>query len=347
MGRAPGKTGHLLAPVVGAVLALAALAAPAGAESVEEFYKGRVVNLVVGQTPGGGYDLTARVVARYLGKHIPGDPTVVVQNMPGAGAIKAANYLYAIAPKNGSVISLFARYLVLEPLFSDQQWDSTQFVWLGSVSRDFSTCVTWYQSPVKTWQDALTTQFTTGGQSAGSEADTLSLALKNLLGAKIKLITGFPGSNEIVLAMERGEIDGMCGASYSSLKSRRADMLAQKRINILLQSALEKSSELPDVPLITDLTRDPEKIQILRLIVGTQGMARPFNAPPGIPEDRAAALRAAFDATMKDPDFVADATKMEIDVSPTSGAAMAALIKELYATPKDLAAKAARAMSAP
>ena len=342
MGRASGKIGGFLAVATAAFLALAG---PVGAAGVEEFYKGRVVTLVVGQSSGGGYDLTARLVARYMGEHIPGAPTIVVQNMPGAGAIKAANYLYSIAPKDGSVISLFARYLVLEPLFSDQQYDSTKFVWLGSVSRDFSTCVSWYQSPIKTWKDALTTQFVTGGQSAGSEADTLPLALKNLLGAKIKLVTGFPGSNEIMLAMERGEIDGMCGASYSSLKSRRADWLAQKRINILLQSALEKSSELPDVPLITELTSDPEKIRIFRLIVGTQGMARPFNAPPDIPEERAAALRAAFDATMKDPDFIADADKMKIDVSPTSGAAMASLIQELYATPKDLVARAARAMA--
>jgi len=330
---------------LGISLAMAALRVPAAAEDVASFYRGRTVTIVVGQSTGGGYDLNARLVAQHMGRHIQGEPSMVVQNMPGAGGIKAANYLYSVAPRNGAVLSLFARYLVLEPLFTAQQYDSTRFIWLGSVSRDFSTCVSWHDSPIKTWKDALTTQFTAAGESLGGEADYLALAFKNLIGAKVKLITGFPGSTERLLAMERGEVDGTCGVSYSSLKSRHASWLAEKKINILLQTALEKAPELPDVPLVSELTRDPEKVQILRLIVGAQGMARPFNAPPGIPAERAAALRAAFDATMTDPAFLADAKRLDVEVSPVSGTVVAALIASFYATPKEIVAKTARAVA--
>jgi tripartite-type tricarboxylate transporter receptor subunit TctC len=280
-----------------------------------------------------------------MGEHIPGHPTLVVQNMPGAGGLKAANYLYSAAPKNGSVIATFARGMAVEPLFSDQPFDGTKFVWLGSISKDVSTCIAWNTSPIRRWEDLLTKRYVVAGQGAGADPDVFALTLKNVFDAKVKLVSGFPGTNEMALAMERGEVDGMCGISYSTLTSRHEAWLRDKKIHILVQARLEKEPALPDVPLITDLAKDKEKIQILKLIVATQGMARPFAAPPGTPADRAAALRAAFAATMKDPEFIADAKRMAVDVSPISGGAIEALLAELYATPKAIVAKAAHAVS--
>jgi len=329
-------------------LALAATLAlpPASsrAAGVEDFYKGRTVAVIIGYSVGGGYDLYARLLAEHMGKHIPGKPTLVPQNMPGAGSLKAANFLYSVAPKDGATIGTFGRSMGLEPLLGDAPFDGTKFNWLGSVTNDVSLCVTWKTSPVKSWNDMLTKDVTLGGEGAGADPDVFALTIKNIFGAKVKLVRGYPGTNETTLAMERGEIDGLCGLSYSTLKGRHASWLADKSVNLIVQAAIRKSPALPDVPLLTELTTDKEKLQILKVIVAGQGMARPFVAPPGIAEDRTAALRAAFAATMTDPDFLAEAKRTDIDVNPVSGAEIDALLAELYATPKDVIAKAAAAM---
>jgi tripartite-type tricarboxylate transporter receptor subunit TctC len=325
--------------------ALAALS-PARAAGVEDYYKGRTVTLVIGYSVGGGYDLYARLVAAFMGRHIPGSPTIVPQNMPGAGSLKAANYLYSVAPKDGSVIGIFGRSMGLEPLLgSDAAYDGTKFTWLGSVTNDVSLCVTWKSSPIKTWNDVLTKDFTFGGEGSGADPDVFALTLKNVFGAKVKLVTGYPGTNETTLAMERGEIDGLCGLSYSTLKSRHEAWLEDGSLHLLVQAGIRRSPALPDVPFLTDLATDPETVQILKFIVAPQGMARPFVAPPGIPEERESALRAAFEATMTDKDFLAQAAKQEIDVDPVAGIEIDTMLKHLYATPKDIIAKAAAAMS--
>ncbi len=327
------------------VLALV-LAQPALAESVEDFYRGKTVSLVVGFSVGGGYDLYARHLARHIGKHIPGDPTVVPQNMPGAGSLKAANYIYTAAPKDGSAFGTFARTTGINPLLeSGATFDSRQFSWLGSVTDDTSTCITWHTSPVKTWQDFLTKPVTLGGQGPSSEPDIFARLYKNVFDAPIKLVAGYPGTNEITLAMERGEVDGLCGLSWSTIKTRHADWLRDKKMNIIVQSSLKKEPEMGDVPLVMDLTKDTEKLQILKLILAAQEMARPFAAPPGIPADRKAALVKAFDETMKDPDYLADAKKLDIDVAPITAKALDDLLAELYATPKDVQKKAAEAIT--
>ncbi|HTV38242.1 MAG TPA: tripartite tricarboxylate transporter substrate-binding protein [Xanthobacteraceae bacterium] len=329
------------------IVALSMLAAisAARAQSVEEFYHTHAVTIVVGNSAGGGYDLNARLLARHIGKHIPGNPTVIVQNHPGAGGLNAANYIYSIAPKDGSLIGIVGRIQILEPLFSKQDFDGTKYTWIGSISSDVSTCISWRTSQVRTWGDLMTKTFTAAGQGAGADPDTYALMIKNLFGAKVKLVTGYPGTNEQTLAMERGEVDGLCGISYSTLKTRHRDWLKNKSINILVQNALEGTPDLPDVPVIVDFVKDKETMQIVKLIVSTEKMARPFMAPPGIPADRAAALRDAFMATMKDPDFIAEADHLGIEISPMTGSAIETLLKELYATPNDVVTKAAAIMS--
>ncbi len=332
--------------IAAAIILAAALAAPARAQDVASFYKGRTIAVVIGYSVGGGYDLYARLVAEHMGKHIPGNPTLVPQNMPGAGSLKAANYLYSVAPKDGSVIGTFGRSMGLEPLVgTDAPYDGTKFAWLGSVTNDVSLCVSWKTSPIKTWNDMLTKEFTFGGEGSGADPDVFTLAIDNVFGAKAKLVRGYPGTNEVTLAMERGEVDGLCGLSLGTLKSRHGDWMKDGSVNILVQAGIRKSPELPNVPFLTDLTKDPGKVRIVKFIVAGQGMARPFVAPPGIPEERKAALRAAFDATMTDPDFLAEAQRGDIEVNPVSGAEIDALLAEVYATPKDIIVKAAAAMA--
>ena len=319
---------------------------PAHAQSAEEFYKGKSVSLIIGFSVGGGYDLYARHLGRHIGKHIPGQPTIVPQNMSGAGSLRAANFLYTAAPKDGSAFGTFARTTGINPLLeSGATFDGTKFSWLGSVTDDVSTCITWHTTAVKTWKDFLEQPSTLGGQGPSSEPDIFARLYKNVFNAPIKLVAGYPGTNEITLAMERGEVDGLCGLSWSTIKTRHAAWLRDKKVNIIVQSSFKKVAELGDVPLVMDLTKDPEKLQILKLILAAQEMARPFAAPPGIPADRKAALVAAFDATMKDPDYLADAERMKIDVNPVSGKAIDALLAELYATPKEAVKKASEAIT--
>jgi tripartite-type tricarboxylate transporter receptor subunit TctC len=328
-------------------IALFALAAPqVRAESVEDFYRGKTVSVMIGFSVGGGYDLYARHLARFIGKHIPGNPNVVPQNMPGAGSLKAANYIFSAAPKDGTYFGTFARTTGINPLLeSGATFDSRQFSWMGSVTDDVSTCITWKTAAVKTWNDFITKPSTLGGQGPSSEPDMFARLYKNVFDAPIKLVPGYPGTNEITLAMERGEVDGLCGLSWSTIKTRHAQSLQEKKINILVQAAFKKVPEMGDVPLVMDLTKDKEKLQILKLILAAQQMARPFAAPPGIPPERKAALVKAFDETMKDPDYLADAKKLDIDVNPVSAKELEDLLTELYATPKDVVKKAGEAIT--
>jgi tripartite-type tricarboxylate transporter receptor subunit TctC len=336
--------------VVVAAAALMTLGASAHAQSVADFYKGKTITLAIGFSSGGGYDLYARHLARHIGKHIPGNPTIVAQNMPGAGSLRAANYIFSAAPKDGTYFGTFARTTGINPLLqSGATFDSRQFSWLGSVTDDVSTCVTWAATGIKTWDDFLKKPTALGGQGPSSEPDMFARLYKNVFGAPIKLVPGYPGTNEITLAMERSEVDGLCGISWSTLKARHAKWLKDKKINLIVQSSLKKSPEIAaevgDVPLVMDLTKDKEKLQILKLILAAQEMARPFAAPPDIPADRKAALIKAFDDTMKDPEYLAEAKKLDFDVNPVSAKAIDDLLAELYATPKDVLKKAGEAIT--
>jgi tripartite-type tricarboxylate transporter receptor subunit TctC len=284
-------------------------------------------------------------VARHLGKYIPGQPTIVPQNREGAGSMRAAIYIYNAAPKDGTVIGTFSRSMAVAPLLQDAPFDASKFSWLGSVSTDVNVCMTWNTSAVKTWDDMVTKPSKIGGLGAGADPDIFALMFKNVFGARLQLVSGYPGTNDVALAMERGEVDGMCGLSWSTVKTRHGDWLAGKKVSIPVQAGLHKESDIPDVPLVMDLVKTPEQTQIVRLILASQEMARPFAAPPGIPEDRKRALIEAFDKTMKDPEFLAEAAKMKADVNPVSAAAIESLLADVYKTPKDVIAKAAKATS--
>jgi tripartite-type tricarboxylate transporter receptor subunit TctC len=327
-----------------AIAALALLASPARAAETTPFFTGKTVRIVVGFSPGGGYDVYARELGRYLGRHIAGNPSIVVQNMAGAGSLKAVNFLYNAAPRDGTVLATFARGIVFEPLIGHldgAQFDAPKFNWIGSVTNEVGVCAVNTSRGVFTWADMLTKKTLIGASGAGADSDVFPIVLRNLFGLPMRVVTGYPGGADINLAMERGEIDGRCGWSWTSIVSRNRDWLADKRIQITLQIALAKHEDLPDVPLIMDLVSDPRKAAALKLIVSRQSMARPFAAPPEVPAERVAVLREAFDATMRDPEFLAEMRSQTLEVRPVGGAEVQNLMRDLYASPPD-AVKLAR-----
>jgi tripartite-type tricarboxylate transporter receptor subunit TctC len=330
--------------LVAGVVVAAALASPAGAQSVEDFYKGKAINLLIGFETGGGYDIYGRLLARHLGKHIPGRPNIIAQNLPGAGSQRSAQYIFSAAPKDGTAIGTFGRQMGIAPLLTPAtaQFDGTKFTWLGSITNEVSTCVSWHTARVKTWDDLLTKEVILGGDGPGADPDVFALLYKNVFDAKISLVSGYHGTTPIILAMERGEVDGLCGYSWSTIKSKHQQWLQEKKINILVQAALKKDPEIAEVPLVLDAAKTDEQRQILKLFLTSQETARPFAAPPGIPADRKAALIAAFEQTMKDPEFLAEAKKLNLDINPLSGKTITDLLIELYATPKAILEKAAQ-----
>lgn len=296
----------------------------------------RPINLYVAGTAGGGIDLYARVMARHFGRHIPGNPAVNVQVMPGAGGIRAANFLAQQAPKDGTAITTFAGGPILEPLIGSRKtdYDSNRFTWIGAVTKDVGLCIAWGGSPFKTIKDAQREQMVVAGTGAGSDTDTWPVILNELIGTKFKLVTGYQGTQETVIAIERGEAHGRCTFSYSALKTAKPEWLRDKKINILTQLALEKHADFPNAPLIYDLVSKPDDRQLLDLMIGPSAMARPFAAPPDLPAPLATTLRRAFDATMKDPAFLAEAAKIQAEILPTTGEDVQKLVARLYAAPK-------------
>lgn len=314
------------------LLALLTIAGSAAADEISDFYSGKQVRLLIGYSAGGGYDTYARLLSRHLGKHIPGNPTVVPQNMPGAGSLRMANYLYNVAPKDGTVIGTFGRGIAMEPLLSGQgtQFDARAFSWIGSLNNEVSLCVAWHASNVKTMQDLQTQELIVGGTGSGSDTVIFPVVVKNLLGANIRLISGYPGGNDVLLAMERGEVDGRCGWSYSSLSSTRGDWLEQGRVTILSQLALAKHPDLAEFPIITEFADNENELAAMEIIFSRQVMGRPYLAPPGIPADRLDALRRALDAVALDPEFLRDAEQLQLEVNPVSGEDVDALLARIY-----------------
>jgi tripartite-type tricarboxylate transporter receptor subunit TctC len=296
----------------------------------------RPVTIYVAGTAGGGIDLYARVVARHLGRHIPGNPTVTVQVMPGAGGIRAANFLAQQAPKDGTAMTTFAGGPILEPLVGSRKtdYDSSQFTWIGAVTKDVGLCMALATTPFKTIDDVKKQQMIVAGTGAGSETDTWPIVLNEVLGTKFKLVTGYLGSQETIIAIERNEAHGRCVFSYSALKTAKPDWLRDNKINVLVLTALAGHPDFPGVPAVVDLVSKPEDRQLLELMVGPTAMARPFAAPPGVPANRATLMRRAFDATMKDPEFLADAAKIKADVQSSTGEEVQKLVARLYATPR-------------
>lgn len=321
-----------------AVVAVAGSALPAMAQTPEEFYAGKTVELYIGYSVGGGYDTYARLVARHMGKHIPGNPTVVPVNMEGAGSLRATNWLYNAAPKDGTVFGTFARGAAFEPLLGQgqAQYDATEFNWIGSANDEVSICAAWKTAEITSFEELREKELIVGGTGRAADTDTFPRVINGVFGTKMETISGYPGGNDITLAMERGEVQGRCGWSWSSVKSLHSDWVENGDINILVQLSLNKHPDLPDVPLIMDFVENDEQRQILELVFARQVMGRPFAAPPGVPEDRVEALREAFMATMEDPEFLAEAETAELEITAVDGEQIQELVESTYGSPSEV-----------
>ena len=315
-------------------LAGAALAATSTTVTAQPAEQGQY-RLLIGFGVGGGYDIWGRTVARHMSKHIPGNPTIVPQNVPAAGSLVAASTIYEGAPKDGSVFALISRDAPLAPITNQPgaRFDPTKMSWLGTPTRETNVCVAYHTARVKNVKDLFEHELIMGDVGPGSGTRIYPKALTGLLGMKFKLVGGYKSSADVMLAMQRDEVQGIC-ESFDSIRSRRPDWLEKKIVNILFQGAAEASPDLPGVPLIQDLARNTEERQAIDFLYAGQGIGRPFVAPPGMPPDRLAMLRKAFDATMKDAEFIADVKKQKLDLDPVDGERLSALINKIYATPK-------------
>lgn len=336
-----------VAMLLGAVALLSGVGQTANAQSVESFYKDRQVRFVLSASLSGGYGLYAHTITPFLEKHLPGHPNIVVQEMQGAGGIVAANWLANSAPKDGSVITMIHRSAVsTAPLFGAQniRFDPTKFGWIGNMNSDLSVCVIWHTAAAKSFADLKTKPSIFGGVGAGSDIDMYTNTLINLFDTKMRLVTGYKSSDGIHLAMERGEVEGRCGWGIASLLSTKADWIAEKKINILVQIGLQKHPAIPEVPLLLEETEDAEMRQVLETISAPLAMGRPVLTAPDLPPERLAALRKAFDQAMADPGFKSIAESKNLEYEYASGEAIEAIIKRLYAMPKPVIEKAARAL---
>ena len=330
--------------LLGSVFLLGLSWRPAAAETPEQFYKGKQVTLLIASGVGGGYDTYARALARSLGRHIPGNPVIVPKNVPGAAGLIAASTLYNSTAPDGLTIAALTNGIAMDPLFSANpgRFDALKMNWLGSIGKLENICITWYTSPIKTIQQAQKQQVAVSAAGATSNTGLMPRIANEFLGTKFKIVGGYTEGSGVTLSLENGEVGGVCGISYSTLKTMKPDWFRDHRINIILQIGLKKLPDLPDVPNAIDLVAKPDDKQVLELILVRQEMGRPFAAPPGVPADRVATLRAAFDATLKDPQFLSDAKKLELEVDPLTGVQIETLLKTAYAAPKPIVTRAAK-----
>jgi tripartite-type tricarboxylate transporter receptor subunit TctC len=323
------------------------LLAPAPAAAQADFYKGKTMDLVISTGVGGGLDANARVVARHLADHIPGNPTIVPRNMPGAGHIRAANYVFSQAPKDGTVIATFIPVFVMAQVLDRSksiQFDPANFNWLASTSSSNTTVYVWHTSGVKSLTDATRREVLMGGTGTGSYTIIYPTVMNSLLGTRFKLVTGYQSTAEIGLAMERGEVQGRAGNNFNSLKAENAELLKTGKIVLITQIGLERDPEFPDLPLMTDFAKSDEDRQVLKLFSTDVVIGRPFVTSPGVPTERVALLRKAFDEMMTDPAYLEDSKKAALDVTPVAGAKVQAIVADLVHTPAEIVAKAKLAM---
>jgi tripartite-type tricarboxylate transporter receptor subunit TctC len=325
--------------LVAALAVLGYFAPGARADDVAAFYQGKDIKLLVSATVGGGYDIYARTLAKHLGEHIPGHPAVIPQNMPAAGGLAAANYTYNAAPRDGTVICLLQNTVPLEPFYANKQaqFDVTKLSWLGTPTTEVAVYLVWHTSKIRTLQDAQTFEMITGGVGAASTPVFYGRVFNQILGMKARLITGYPGQNELLLALENGEVEAMASPFWSSIKTSRPNWYPQGKIRFLFQYGAEPHPELKDVPFALDLLRNEADKALLIAASAPLALGRPFIAPPGVPADRLAALRSAMTATFNAPQFRADCEKQRIECNdPKTGAQIETLIKQAYATPEDI-----------
>jgi tripartite-type tricarboxylate transporter receptor subunit TctC len=307
----------------------------------QDSYAGKQINLIIGEAPGGGYDSYGRLLARHIARHIPGTPTVVAQNMPGAGSLNAMNYIFNVAPKDGSVFGTVQRSVIIMPLLgmAGANFAPDQLTYLGSMDQDVGVCIVRRGAGIDTIEDTRTHEMVVGTEGRVSDVNSFVNPLVRILGLKLRIVSGYSGAQPINLAIERGEIDGRCGMSYSSLK-RTTSFLRDNKVTILIQLAIAKDPELPDVPLFTDLAPNEQDRGALELLLAPTAIARPFFLPPGVPAARAEILRNAFAATMTDPDYLGDAARENISARAYSGAEMQALVERIYRLPPAVVARA-------
>ena len=299
------------------------------------------INLVIGYPPGASYDIYARTFARHLGKHLPGNPTVVVQNLAGAGSLRAANYLYNTAPKDGATIGIFSRGLAMQPLLDDQgiQYDARKFNWIGSLTSEVSILMSWHSTPFKKIDDIRAREMVVAATGSGSDSIIFPYILNGVLGTKLKVITGYPGNADMLLAMERGEVDGNAGTSWSGLTAFKSEWIREKKINVLLQLASRRHPDLGNIPLVMDLAKTASDKGVLEFIFSRQQMAYPLVAPPGVPVERVQLLRQAFEAVMKDSEYRTDAQKQGLEIDSATGVEIEALLRKIYASPPEVIAR--------
>jgi tripartite-type tricarboxylate transporter receptor subunit TctC len=327
------------------VLALAVCAPPAPAaaqDAVADFYRGKQVSILVGFTPGGSSSLYAQALARHMGRYLPGSPSFIVQHVPGAGGLLLANNVANTVPRDGSAFAITGRTAAIEPLLGNKnaKFDGRQFNWIGTANVEYTTCSLWHTARAKTLQDAMRIETVVGGSGADATEVIFPKAANKLTGTKFKVVLGYHGSTEILLAMERGEVEGFCGIGWTFLKLRKADWLRDKKLNILYQMSLTKHPELPDVPAIIDFAKTPDDRKVFEFLFAPQEMGRPFFAPPGVPAERVKALRDAFAQTLKDPQYLADAEKMGVEVQHVGGEQIQELVERIYASPPEVIARA-------
>jgi tripartite-type tricarboxylate transporter receptor subunit TctC len=331
------------------VIAVALTATVAAPVSAADYYAGKTVDLIVGTPPGGGYDIYARALARHIGRHIPGQPTIVVKNMPGAGSAKAAQFISMIAPKDGTAIAAIMPGAIMGPLLderADALFDPTKVLYIGTANSGTRVCLTLKGSKITTFDDALKEKAVFGGVSTNDSTQEYGYLHKRTSGAKYDVVSGYRGTPDIALAIERGEIDGVCGWDWSSFKAQKPDWLRDNKVNVLLQVSLDPHPELTrmGVPTVWQYVKNDSDRKVVELVISQTVFHRSYIAPPGTPQPQLDILRAAFDATVQDKEFLEDAEKLRIDIAPLSGAKVQDLVTKLYATPKDIVERARAAI---
>jgi tripartite-type tricarboxylate transporter receptor subunit TctC len=316
------------------LIAFALATTAAGAQPADNFFAGKTINIYCGYNPGGSYDLYARMIGRYLGKHIPGNPSIAVQNMPGAGSLKAANFLYQAAPRDGTALGVIVETHPLEQALKNTavQYDAAKFSYIGRVAASNNVFLVWHTAPAQSLEESKSREVTIAGTGPGSIAELVPLLTNALIGTKFKIISGYPASNEAMVAMERGEVQSS-STSWTAIKVGKKHWLQEKKIKIILQTAPERARDLQDAPSLAELGNSPEDKQIFALYASGSAIGRALMGPPEIPAERVKLLRDAFQATMKDPEFLAEAGKLEVDIEPLSGEALAALVQKTLSLP--------------
>jgi tripartite-type tricarboxylate transporter receptor subunit TctC len=329
---------RVLLPLLSAMLLSVAMPVAA-----DDFYKGKTINIIVGFGPGGGYDLYARMLARHLGRHIPGNPTVVVQNMEGAGGVRAANHVYAVAPKDGTVIAGVNQGAAMFKLLGGKgaQYDPAKFQWLGSMAASNNTIYVWHASGIKTLDDAKRREVSMAGSGVISDANIYPAVFNALLGTRFKVVSGYAGTNESNLAIERGEVEGRGGGAYSSLVSTRPDWLRDDKVKVIAQIGFEKEPELKDVPLLLDLVKGGEERQIATVVTLPTAIGYNYWLAPEVPSERVEMLRAAFMAALKDEALLTEAKKQSFEIRPKTGQELEAMVNKAAGTPKPILEKTA------